>query len=89
MKPFRSEIRNAPSQQTIKIFLSDESLDAKIKSHLEHFQEIELIEIGESIGQNRADENITVYLKNDVDIHKMKETIDSSLWWYFEEDMID
>ncbi|MEP1490408.1 MAG: hypothetical protein ABJK28_18455 [Algibacter sp.] len=89
MKPFRSEIRNAPSQQTIKIFLSDESLDAKIKSHLEHFQEIEFIEIGESISQNRADENITVYLKNDVDIHKMKETIDSSLWWYFEEDMID
>lgn len=89
MKPFRSEIRNSPSQQTIKIFLSDESLDAKIKNHLEHFEAIELIEIGESVGQNRADENITIFLKDDTDIHKMKETIDSSLWWYFEEDMID
>lgn len=84
MKPFRSEIRNSPSQQTIKVFLSDESLDAKIKNHLKRFDEIEFIEIRESIGQNRADENITIFLKNDVDILKMKETIDSSLWWYFE-----
>lgn len=89
MKPFRSEIRNSPSQQTIKVFLSDESLDGKIKSHLENFKEIELIEIRESMGQNRANENLTVFLKDDVDIDKMKETIDSSLWWYFEEDMID
>ncbi len=89
MLPFRSEIRNSPSRQTIKIFLTDKSLDAKIKKHLEHFSEIELIEIRESIGQNRADENITVFLKDDVDINKMKASIDSSLWWYFEEDMVD
>jgi len=87
--PFRSEIRNSPKQQTIKIFLSDESLDYKIKTHLEHFTEIELIEIRESVEQNRADENITVFLKDDVDINKMKASIDSSLWWYFEEDMVD
>ncbi len=89
MLPFRSEIRNSPSQQTIKIFLTDESLDKKIKIHLEHFNEIELIEIRESIGQNRADENITVFLKENVDINKMKTSIDSSLWWYFEKDMVD
>ncbi|WP_034041947.1 hypothetical protein [Wocania ichthyoenteri] len=89
MLPFRSEIRNSPSQQTIKIFLSDESLGAKIKKHLEHFNEIEMIEISESIGQNRVPENITVFLKEDVDINKMKQSIDSSLWWYFEEDMVD
>lgn len=89
MLPFRSEIRNSPSHQAIKIFLSDESLDARIKKHLEHFDEIELIEITESIGQNRVKENITVFLKEDVDIAKMKSSIDSSLWWYFEEDPVD
>ena len=87
--PFRSEIRNSPSTPTIKIYLSDESLDVKIKAHLEHFDEIDSIEISESIEQNRADESITIILKDDVDINKMKESIDSSLWWYFEEDMID
>ncbi|TGV02900.1 hypothetical protein [Flavivirga rizhaonensis] len=89
MLPFRSEIRNSPSHQTIKIFLTDKSLDNKIKTHLEHFKEIESIEIRESIGQNREDENITVFLKDDVDINKMKTSIDSSLWWYFEKDVVD
>ena len=89
MLPFRSEIRNSPTQSTIKIFLSDESLDTRIKKHLEHFSEIETIEITESISQNRAGENITVYMKDDVDINKLKQSIDSSLWWYFEEDLVD
>ncbi|GAA4804159.1 hypothetical protein [Litoribaculum gwangyangense] len=89
MLPFRSEIRNSPSQPSIKIYLSDESLDGKIKSHLEHFKEIELIEISDCVEQNRANESITVFLKDGVDIAKMKQSIDSSLWWYFEEDMVD
>ncbi|GAA4949983.1 hypothetical protein GCM10023314_24190 [Algibacter agarivorans] len=89
MLPFRSEIRNSPSHQTIKIFLADESLDSRIKKHLEHFNEIEEIEIRQSIGQNRANENITIFLKEGADITKMKASIDSSLWWYFEEDMVD
>ena len=89
MLPFRSEIRNSPSHPTIKIYLSDESLDARIKKHLEHFDEIEEIEIRETLGQNRVGENITVFLKDHVDINKMKTSIDSSLWWYFEEDMVD
>ncbi|SHI40884.1 hypothetical protein [Algibacter luteus] len=89
MLPFRSEIRNSPTQPTIKIFLSDESLDERIKKHLEHFKEIEDIEICDSIAQNRACESITIYLKDDVDINKMKQSIDSSLWWYFEEDLVD
>jgi len=89
MLPFRSEIRNSPSQPTIKIFLSDESLDARIKKHLEHFKDIEEIELRESMGQNRVGENITVFLKDDADINKMKQSIDSSLWWYFEEDLVD
>ncbi|HEX9600703.1 MAG TPA: hypothetical protein VF985_04385 [Mariniflexile sp.] len=89
LPPFRSEIRNSPSQQTIKIYLSDESLDADIKSHLEHFTEIESIEITDTIEQNRADENLTIILKDSVDINRMKASIDSSLWWYFERDMVD
>lgn len=69
--------------------MSDESLDGKIKSHLEHFKEVDLIEIRESVGRNRADENITLFLKDGADINKMKTSIDSILRWYFEEDMID
>lgn len=88
MLPFTSEIRNSPTQPTIKIFLSDESLDARIKKHLEHFKEIEVIEIRESVEQNRVGENLTVFLKDDADITKMKSSIDSSLWWYFEEGLV-
>ena len=87
--PFRSEIRNSPTTQTIKIFLSDESLDGKIKNHLEHFTEIDLIEINETVEQNLANENLTIFLKDSVDINRMKASIDSSLWWYFEKDMVD
>ncbi|GAA4235014.1 hypothetical protein GCM10022291_15850 [Postechiella marina] len=89
MKPFRSEIRNSPSQQTIKIFLNDQSLDNKIKNHLEQLEEVDFIELRESVGRNREDENITIFFKDHVDIHKAKEKIDSRLWWYFEEDMVD
>ncbi|WP_194766639.1 hypothetical protein [Tamlana sp. I1] len=89
MLPFRSEIRNSPSHPTIKIFLSDETLVPRIKKHLDHFSDIELTEIRESHGQNREVENITIYLKDHVDIDKMKSSIDSSLWWYFEEDLVD
>ena len=86
MLPFRSEIRNSPSQQTIKVFLTNESLNNKIKTHLKHFNEIDFIEIRESVERNRANKNITVFFKDDVDINKMKASIDSSLWWYFEEE---
>ncbi|WP_445731850.1 hypothetical protein [Mariniflexile sp.] len=89
LPPFRSEIRNSPTQQTIKIFLSDESLDAQIKNHLENFTEIDLIEINETVEQNHASENLTVFLKETSDINRMKASIDSSLWWYFEEDWVD
>lgn len=89
MLPFRSEIRNSPSHPTIKIFLTDESLEERIKNHLKHFNEIEEIEISESVGQNRENQSITVFLRDDVDINKMKSSIDSSLWWYFERDMVD
>ena len=69
--------------------MSDESLDARIKKHLEHFKEIDDIEIRESVEQTESTENLTIFLKDDVDISKMKQSIDSSLWWYFEEDLVD
>ncbi len=84
MLPFRSEIRNSPTKQTVKIFLTDESLDERIKNYLETIREVDFVEIRITIGRNRADENITVFFKDNVDINKMKASIDASLWWYFE-----
>ena len=84
MLAFRSEIRNSPKEQTIKIFLSDESLDAEIKSYLERFNEIKLIEIRKSVGRNRAAENITIFRKKGVDINSLQVSIDESLTRYFE-----
>ena len=89
MEPFRSEIRNTPSAPTIKVYLTDESLDVKIKNHLESFVEIDFIEIRDTVEQNRGDENLTIFLKDGVDINNVKTSIDSSLWWYFEEDLVD
>ena len=56
---------------------------------MESFKDIDFIEIRETVAQNRSDEGLTVFLKDDVDINKMKASIDSSLWWYFEEDLVD
>jgi hypothetical protein len=69
MLVFRLEIRNSlRRRQPIKFFLSDESLDAEIKSYLESFNEIELIEIRRSVERNCASENITVFRKKGIDI---------------------
>ena len=84
MLQFRSEIRNSPTQQTIKIFLSDESLDSDIKNYLENFNEIDLIEIRKSVERNRVKENITIFRKEGVDITSLKSKIDNSLTQYFE-----
>jgi len=85
MLPFRSEIRNSPKKQTIKIFLTNPSLDVEVKTHLESFNEIELIEIRKSVERNRVDENLTIFLKENIDINTMKKTIEDSLLRYFEE----
>lgn len=87
--PFRSEIRNSPTRQTIKIFLNDDSLEEPVKKHLEYFTEIEIVEINETVEQNRSDANLTIFLNELIDINKMKASIDSSLWWYFEKDLAD
>ncbi|WP_203256135.1 hypothetical protein [Hyunsoonleella ulvae] len=89
MLPFRSEIRNSPTQPTIKIFLGDESLDTRIKKHLEHFNEVDTVEIRKSVERNRVGEHLTIFFKDNVDVCSMKKSIDSSLWWYFEEDLVE
>ena len=85
MLQFRSEIRNSPTQQTIKIFLKDESLGDNIKNYLEVFNGIELIEIRKSIERNRTSKNITIFRKEGVDINLLQERIDEGLSKYFEE----
>lgn len=83
MKPFRSEIRNSPTRPTIKIYLSDSTLDITIKNALENFNGVEFIELRESVGRNRADENITIFIKNEASIHEVKEALDTHLQSYF------
>lgn len=83
MVAFRSEIRNSPTQQTIKVFLSDESLDNDVKHYLENFNEIELIEIRKSVERNRVSENITIFRKEGVDINSLQAKIEESLNEYF------
>ncbi|HMC00172.1 MAG TPA: hypothetical protein VKN14_03945 [Flavobacteriaceae bacterium] len=84
MIPFRSEIRNLPKQQTIKIYLSDESLDLEIKKFLETFEDIDRVEINESVGRNRGFESITVFKKDNVDINTLRIFIEKDLKDYFE-----
>lgn len=84
MVAFRSEIRNSPTQQTIKVFLSDESLDNDVKHYLENFNEIELIEIRKSVERNRVSENITIFRKEGVDINSLQAKIEESLNKYFD-----
>ena len=85
MLQFRTEIRNSPTQQTIKVFLSDESLDNNVKHYLESFNEIELIEIRKSVERNRVSENITIFRKDGVDINSLQTRVDESLNRYFSE----
>ena len=83
MKPFRTEIRNAPNSPTVKIFLSDESLDNEVKTFLESLTTIENIEIRETIDRNRANENLTVFPTEHIEIEKLQQEIDNKLQTYF------
>lgn len=84
MLPFRSEIRNSPTQQTIKVFLSNASLDNDVKHYLESISDIEFIEIRKSVERNRVEENITVFRKEGVDINLLHSKIDEHLNKYFQ-----
>ncbi len=83
MLPFRTEIRNSPREQILKIYLKDTALDNSVKTYLENFKDIRIIEVNESIAQNRVSKNITVYRKEGVDINVLKDVIDDYLMSYF------
>ena len=84
MLPYRSEIRNSPKEQTIKIYLSDVSLDNQLKTLLEKINGVRIVEVQESMSRNRVEENITVFRDEDISINILKEKVDDFLESYFE-----
>ena len=84
MLPYRSEIRNSPKEQTIKIYLSDISLDDQLKNLLEKINGVRVVEVQESLSRNRVEENITIYRDEDISINILKEKVDDFLESYFE-----
>jgi len=84
MLPYRSEIRNSPKEQTIKIYVSDISLADQLKSLLENINGIRIVEIQKSLSRNRVEKNITVFRTEDISINSLKEKVDTFLESYFE-----
>ena len=83
MLPFRSEIRNSPKEQTIKVYVKDTSLDDAIKKMLEKIETIEMVEIQESMSRNRVGLNLTIFKKEGVNINLLKTEIDGLLDSFF------
>lgn len=83
MLPFRSEIRNSPREQTLKIYVKDVSLDDAIKKMLEKIETIEMVEIQESMSRNRVGLNLTIFKKEGVNINLLKTEIDGLLDSFF------
>ena len=83
MLAFRTEIRNSPTEQTIKIFLKDIAQNAKVKQRLEAMGDIKLVEIRQSVERNRVSEHLTVFRKKGVDINELQGTLKIYLKKYF------
>ncbi|MDG1503844.1 MAG: hypothetical protein P8Q27_04755 [Flavicella sp.] len=83
MLPFRTEIRNSPKEQTLKIYMSDLSLDQTLKVLLEKKEGVRRVEIQDSISRNRVAENITVFADEGQSLNRLKEKIDAFLNDYF------
>lgn len=84
MLPYRTEIRNSPNEQTLKIYLKDISLVKELKNLLDNINGVRMVEIQESISRNRVEENVTVFRKEDTSMNVLKEKIDAFLDNYFE-----
>ena len=84
MLAFRTEIRNSPQEQTLKIYLKDTSLYQKLKSLLETINEVRIVEIQESISRNRVEENVTIFRNEGSSINILKEKVDTFLESYFD-----
>ena len=85
MLPFRTEIRNTPREQTIKVYLSDCDMNEQLKERLTNLQGIESIEIQKSLARNRMSENITVFKTSNVNINELKQLIDVDLQNFYNE----
>ncbi|MDT0553564.1 hypothetical protein [Urechidicola vernalis] len=83
MLPFRTEIRNSPKEQTIKIYVKDITIYADIKNMLDKVGGIKFVEIQDSLSRNRVDKNITIFRNDGVNINDLKLTIDGLLDSYF------
>ena len=84
MLPYRTEVRNSPIEQTLKIYLTDISLDEELKNLLDTINGVRMVEVQESISRNRAEENVAVFRKKDTSINILKEKVDAFLAVYFE-----
>lgn len=84
MLAFRTEIRNSPREQTLKIYLSDISLDQELKLLLENINGVRIVEVQESISRNRVEENVTIFREPEHSINSVKEKVDTFLTLYFE-----
>jgi hypothetical protein len=84
MLPFRTEIRNSPNEQTLKVYLIDISLDEELKTLLENIKGVRMVEVQESISRNRVEKNVTVFRNEDISMNLLKEKVDSYLEKYFQ-----
>ncbi len=85
MLPFRTEIRNSPKEQTLKIYLSDISLDIELQGLLEEMEGVRMAEVQTSLSRNRVPENLTIYRDDTVSINDLKDKIDSFLNSFFDQ----
>ena len=83
MLPFRTEIRNSPKEQTIKVFIADTACDKECKDLLVGIDGIRDIEIRETIGRNRVEENLTIFRKEGIDINNLKRLVENKLDEHF------
>ena len=83
MLPFRTEIRNSPKCQTLKVYINDTSCDQECKDILNNISGIESIEIQKSVSRNRVEENLTIYMKDDADVNRVQQLVENKLDQHF------
>ena len=83
MLPFRTEIRNSPKKQTLKIYMKDTKCDVECKDLLQNISGIDFIEIQDSVSRNRVEENLTVFIKDDADVNRVQKLVENKLDQHF------
>ncbi|MDO3694131.1 hypothetical protein QVZ41_04595 [Wenyingzhuangia sp. chi5] len=83
MLPFRTEIRNSPKCQTLKVYINDTTCDQECKDLLNNISGIESIEIQKSISRDRVEENLTIYIHDDADVNRVQKLVENKLDQHF------